>query len=150
MLSEQMVTILVVEDDMAQARLIERNLRYSNIANEIVKLDDGQKALDYLFGEGEYEGVEHSSALLVLLDLNLPVVDGFEVLRCMKTNERTRHIPVIMVTGSDDAQDVSKCYELGCNVFLTKPLLDYDQFAEAIRKLGLFLSIVTVPEGKVI
>jgi CheY-like chemotaxis protein len=72
------------------------------------------------------------------------------VLRCMKTNERTRHIPVIMVTGSDDAQDVSKCYELGCNVFLTKPLLDYDQFAEAIRKLGLFLSIVTVPEGKVI
>lgn len=145
--SEQMVTILVVEDDPGHARLIERNLRYSNIANDIIKLTDGQQALDYLFGEGDYEGIEHSSSLLVLLDLNLPVLDGFQVLKRMKSDDRTRHIPVIMVTSSDDTQDVSKCYELGCNVFLTKPLLDYEQFSEAIRKLGLFLSVVKVPQG---
>jgi CheY-like chemotaxis protein len=145
--SEQMVTILVVEDDPGHARLIERNLRYSNIANEIVKLNDGRRALDYLFGEGEYEGSERPSSLLVLLDLNLPVLDGFQVLERMKSDDRTRHIPVIMVTSSDDTQDVSKCYELGCNVFLTKPLVDYEQFADAIRKLGLFLSVVKVPSG---
>ena len=145
--SEQMVTILVVEDDPGHARLIERNLRYSNIANDIIKLTDGQQALDYLFGEGDYEGIEHSSSLLVLLDLNLPVLDGFQVLKRMKSDDRTRHIPVIMVTSSDDTQDVSKCYELGCNVFLTKPLLDDEQFSEAIRKLGLFLSVVKVPQG---
>jgi CheY-like chemotaxis protein len=79
--------------------------------------------------------------------LNLPVLDGFQVLQRMKSDDRTRHIPVIMVTSSDDTQDVSRCYELGCNVFLTKPLLDYEQFSEAIRKLGLFLSVVKVPRG---
>ena len=113
-----------------------------------VKLTDGQQALDYLFGEGEYKGkVNYSSSLLVLLDLNLPVLDGFQVLKRMKSDDRTKHIPVIMVTSSDDTQDVSKCYELGCSVFLTKPLLDYEQFSEAIRKLGLFLSVVKVPQG---
>lgn len=146
--AEHMVTILVVEDDPGHARLIERNLRYSNIANEIVKLSDGQEALDYLFGEGKYAGVERSSALLVLLDLNLPVLDGFQVLERMKSDERTKHIPVIMVTSSDDTGDVTRCYELGCNVFLTKPVVDYEKFSEAIRKLGLFLSVVTVPERK--
>lgn len=144
--SEQMVTILVVEDDPGHARLIERNLRYSNITNEIVRIGDGQEALDYLFGEGKYAGLNHTSPLLMLLDLNLPVLDGFQVLQRMKSDERTRHIPVIMVTSSDDTHDIAKCYELGCSVFLTKPLADYRQFAEAIRKLGLFLSIVRVPE----
>lgn len=142
---EQTVTILVVEDDPGHARLIERNLRYSNIANTIVRLSDGQQALDYLFGEGEYVGTNYSS-VLVLLDLNLPVLDGFQVLERMRADERTKHIPVIMVTSSDDTRDISRCYELGCNVFLTKPVVDYEQFSEAIRKLGLFLSVVTVPE----
>ena len=143
--SEQTVTIIVVEDDPGHARLIERNLRYSNITNEIVKLNDGQEVLDYLFCEGKYEDLEHNSSFLVLLDLNLPVLDGFQVLKRMKSDDRTRHIPVIMITSSDDSRDVAKCYELGCNVFLTKPLVDYEQFSEAIRKLGLFLSVVKVP-----
>jgi len=148
MSTEQMVTILVVEDDPGHARLIERNLRYSNIANTIVKLTDGQQAVDYLFGEGEYDSDPHfASSLLVLLDLNLPVLNGFQVLKRMKADDRTRHIPVIMVTSSDDTRDVAKCYELGCSVFLTKPLMDYEQFSEAIRKLGLFLSVVKVPQG---
>jgi CheY-like chemotaxis protein len=84
--------------------------------------------------------------VLVLLDLNLPVLDGFQVLERMRADERTKHVPVIMVTSSDDTSDISRCYELGCNVFLTKPVVDYEQFSEAIRKLGLFLSVVTVPE----
>ena len=146
--AERMVTILVVEDDPGHARLIERNLRYSNIANKIVKLTDGQQALDYLFGEGDYAGQKPTSPMLVLLDLNLPVLNGFQVLERMKSNEITKQIPVIMVTSSDDTRDVAKCYELGCNVFLTKPLVDYEQFAEAIRKLGLFLSVVTVPNNQ--
>ena len=141
---EQTVTILVVEDDPGHARLIERNLRYSNIANTIVRLGDGQQALDYLFGEGKYAGTNNSS-VLVLLDLNLPVLDGFQVLERMRADDRTKHIPVIMVTSSDDTRDISRCYELGCNVFLTKPVVDYEEFSEAIRKLGLFLSVVTVP-----
>lgn len=146
-MTEEAVTILVVEDDPGHARLIERNLRCSKIANEIIKLGDGQQALDYLFGEGDYDGMTPSSSLLVLLDLNLPAVDGFQVLERVKSDDRTRHIPVIVVTTSDDTRDVSKCYRLGCNVFLTKPLVDYEQFAEVVRKLGMFLSVVTVPEG---
>lgn len=146
MISTQQVTILLVEDDPGHARLIEKNLRRSNITNEIVTIDDGQRALDYLFGSGQYAGREPSRPLLVLLDLNLPVLDGYQVLRHMKADERTRCIPVIILTTTDDAREVARCYELGCNVYMTKPV-DYERFSEAIRKLGLFLSVVTVPNG---
>ena len=144
MYSGQEVAILLVEDDPGHARLIEKNLRRSNIANEIITVSDGQQALDYLFGEGEYVGKERPSPLLVLLDLNLPVLDGYQVLQCMKADERTKYIPVIILTTTDDAREVSRCYELGCNVYVTKPV-DYEQFSEAICKLGLFLSVVTIP-----
>ena len=147
MYSVQEVTIFLVEDDLGHARLIEKNLRRSNITNEVITVGDGQQALDYLFGEGEYVGSEHASPLLVLLDLNLPVLDGYQVLQRMKADERTKRIPVIILTTTDDAREVSRCYELGCNVYMTKPV-DYTQFSEAIRKLGLFLSVVTIPDGE--
>ena len=147
MSSTQEVTILLVEDDPGHARLIEKNLRRSNITNDIIKVSDGQQALDYLFGEGEYAGNVHPSPLLVLLDLNLPVLDGYQVLEGMKADERTRRIPVVVLTTTDDAREVSRCYELGCNVYVTKPV-DYEQFSEAICKLGLFLSVVTIPNGE--
>ena len=134
------VTILLVEDDSGHARLIEKNLRRSNITNEIITVSDGQQALDYV------SGGECASPLLVLLDLNLPVLDGYQVLECMKADERTRRIPVIVLTTTDDTREVSRCYELGCNVYVIKPV-DYDQFTEAIRNLGLFLSVVTIPNG---
>ena len=143
----QEVSILLVEDDPGHARLIEKNLRRSNITNEIVKVGNGQQALDYLFSEGEYAVNERTSPLLVLLDLNLPVLDGYQVLQRMKANERTRRIPVIILTTTDDAREVSRCYDLGCNVYITKPV-DYEQFSEAIRKIGLFLSVVTIPDGE--
>ena len=143
----QDVSILLVEDDPGHARLIEKNLRRSNITNDFIIVGDGQQALDYLFGEGEYAGNECSSPLLVLLDLNLPVLDGYQVLQRMKADERTKRIPVVVLTTTDDAREVSRCYELGCNVYVTKPV-DYERFSEALRKLGLFLSVVTVPNGE--
>ncbi|MBU1750825.1 MAG: response regulator [Chloroflexi bacterium] len=141
------VTILLVEDDPGHARLIEKNLRRSNIKNEIVAVSDGQQALDYLFGAGDYAGSGRASPLLVLLDLNLPVLDGYQVLQRMKADERTQRIPVIVLTTTDDAREVSRCYELGCSVYVTKPV-DYVQFSEAICNLGLFLSVVTIPNGE--
>ena len=100
-----------------------------------------------MFGAGQYAGSQPSKPLLVLLDLNLPVLDGYQVLQQMKADERTRRIPVIILTTTDDAREVARCYELGCNVYMTKPV-DYERFSEAIRKLGLFLSVVTVPNGE--
>ena len=141
------VTILLVEDDPGHARLVEKNLRRSNVRNDIVHVSDGQQALDYLFGEGEYAGNERASPLLVLLDLNMPVLDGYQVLQRMKADERTRRIPVIILTTTDDVREVSRCYDLGCSVYLTKPV-DYREFSEVIRKVGLFLSVVVIPDGE--
>jgi CheY-like chemotaxis protein len=143
----QEVTILLVEDDPGHARLIEKNLRRSNITNNVVSASDGQQAVDYLFGAGGHAGSDLPSSLLVLLDLNLPILDGYQVLQRMKASERTKRIPVVILTTTDDRREVSRCYDLGCNVYVTKPV-DYAQFSEAIRQLGLFLSVVTVPDGK--
>ena len=140
------MTILLVEDDPGHARLIEKNLRRANLNNRIDHVTDGQKAVDYLFCEGEYANKEHPSPLLILLDLNMPVLDGYQVLERIKADERTKRIPVIILTTTDDAREVARCYELGCNVYMTKPV-DYDQFSEAIRKLGLFLLVVLIPDG---
>ena len=141
------VTILLVEDDPGHARLIEKGLRRANINNEIITLSDGQQALDYLFGEGDYAVVDPPRRILILLDLNLPVLDGYQVLELMKADERTKRIPVIILTTTDDAREVSRCYDLGCSVYITKPV-EYEQFTDAIRKLGLFLSVVTMPNGE--
>jgi CheY-like chemotaxis protein len=132
------VTILLVEDDPGHARLIEKNLRRANITNEIIHLSDGQQAIDYLF-----DGAQ-AWPLLVLLDLNMPVLDGYQVLERIKADNSTKHIPVVILTTTDDIREITRCYDLGCNVYMTKPV-DYGQFSEAIRKLGLFLSIVAVP-----
>jgi len=142
----QAVTILLVEDDPGHARLIEKNLRRSNINNHILTINDGQRAIDYLFNEGEYANSQPDSPLLVLLDLNIPGVDGYQVLKRMKEDPRTKRIPVVILTTTDDSREVAKCYNLGCNVYVTKPV-DYEQFSEAICKIGLFLSVVTVPNG---
>ncbi len=139
--SHQHVTILLVEDDPGHALLIEKNLRRANIANTIVKLDNGQKAVDFLFkGEGGSR-----DPLLILLDLNLPVLDGYQVLKIIKSDERTKRIPVVILTTTDNPHEVARCYEHGCNIYITKPV-EYERFSETIQSLGLFLSIVKVPE----
>jgi CheY-like chemotaxis protein len=134
------VTILLVEDDSGHARLIEKNLRRANITNKIVKATDGQQAVDYLFSN------DRALSLLVLLDLNLPVLDGYQVLKRLKADERTKRIPVIILTTTDDTREIARCYELGCNVYVTKPV-DYEQFSDAIRKLGLFMAVLMIPDG---
>lgn len=139
-------TILLIEDDAGHARLIKRNLRRANIANPITVFHDGQAALDYLFKERFESGRRASLPLLVLLDLNLPGLDGYQILQEIKAQPSTRHIPVIILTTTDDPDEIEKCYALGCNIYLTKPV-EYDQFVEAIRRLGLLLAIVKIPNG---
>jgi CheY-like chemotaxis protein len=141
----QPVTILLVEDDPGHALLIEKNLRRSGIANDILSLDNGQKAVDFLLKQGDYQDDRHPAPLLILLDLNLPVLDGYQVLKIIKGDARTRQIPVVVLTTTDTSHEVARCYELGCNVYVAKPV-DYGQFSEAIRNLGLFLSIVKIPD----
>ena len=141
------VSILIVEDDAGHARLIEKNLKRAKISNLITRVENGQEALDFLFSEGVFEGQERPSPLLVLLDLNMPVLDGYQVLEKMKANVETRKIPVVILTTTDDAREVARCYQLGCSVYITKPV-DYGSFCEAIQQLGFFMSIVTVPNGE--
>lgn len=141
--NQQPATIILVEDDAGHAVLIEKNLRRAGISNDLILLDNGQKAVDFLFQQGDYSQASQCASPLILLDLNLPVLDGFQVLRIIKEDPRTRHIPVIVVTTTDLPHEIARCYELGCNICVTKPV-EYDAFSDAIRKLGLFLSVVKV------
>jgi CheY-like chemotaxis protein len=141
------VTIVMVEDDPGHARLIERNLRRAHITNDIVILRDGLEAVEYFFPVDEDLRARRAMPLLILLDLNLPGLDGYQVLTRLKANVRTKRIPVIILTTTDDPSEIERCYALGCNVYITKPV-EYEQFTEAIRKLGLFLSVVKIPHGE--
>ena len=143
-MAEQPRPILLVEDDPGHVLLIEKNLRRACVLNEIIKLEDGGKAVDYLFNEGEYASGNNPAPLLILLDMNLPVLSGLQVLERIKADERTRKIPVVMLTTTDSPQEIDRCYELGCNIYIVKPV-NYVKFSEAIRNLGLFLSTVRTP-----
>lgn len=134
--------ILLIEDDPGHSRLIEKNLRRAGVKNSISVFDNGQSAVDYLQQYADSQDCDVS--YLVLLDLNLPVLDGYQVLKMIKTNERTRKIPVIVLTTTDMPQEVARCYELGCNIFVTKPV-QYDDFCDAVHHLGLILSIAKIP-----
>ena len=136
--------ILLVEDDPGHALLIKKNLRRGGITHDIVVLDDGQKAVDYLFMQGAYATDEHAPPPLILLDLNLPVLSGYQVLKIIKNDERTKQIPVVVLTTTDNPQEVARCYAYGCNMYITKPV-EYDQFTEMIQRLSMFLSIVKTP-----
>ncbi len=136
-------TILLVEDDHGHARLIEKNLRRHSVSNNIVILNNGKDAEDFIFKKGEYEGVNRPENLIVFLDLNLPVVNGYDVLKKIKNNEATKNMPVIILTSLLDPHEVARCYELGCNALIAKPV-EPEEFADAIKKLGQFLSIVKV------
>ncbi|MCL4502998.1 MAG: response regulator [Deltaproteobacteria bacterium] len=133
------VTILLVDDDPGHLRLIEKNLRRASLTNPIVKMEDGQAALDYVNSQ---DGRQN---LLMLLDLNMPVLNGYQVLEKLRADNRTKRIPVIILTTTNDPREVDRCYDLGCNVYVTKPV-DYGQFSVAIQKLGLLLSVVSIPD----
>jgi CheY-like chemotaxis protein len=138
------ILILLVEDDDGHATLVERNLGRVGVANSLVRLRDGQEALDFLCSRA-VDAPASTQPVLLLLDIKMPRLDGIEVLRQLKANPETALIPVIMLTTTDDPREVKRCYELGCSVYITKPV-DYQAFVEAINRLGLFLQVVRIPE----
>ena len=145
-MTTQPVTIVLAEDDDGHATLIQRNLERAGLANGFLRLRDGQEALDFFHGEGAYAGRTLDPSVLLLLDIKMPRVDGVEVLRALKSDPRTSVIPVIMLTTTDDPREVQRCYQLGCSVYVTKPV-DYQSFIDAVKRLGLFLQVVQVPRN---
>lgn len=138
------VTIVMIEDDEGHARLIEKNIRRAGISNDIKHFLDGGRALSYLFEAPE--GPALNGPALILLDLNLPDMSGTDILQRIKADDSPlRRTPVVVLTTTDDAREIQRCYDLGCNVYITKPV-NYENFADAIRQLGLFLSVIQVPE----
>jgi CheY-like chemotaxis protein len=144
MMTHEALVIVLAEDDAGHATLIQRNLRRCGIANEVVRVADGQQALDYVHCRGGYAGRVPNGPLLLLLDINMPRVDGVEVLRQVKGDPATAQLPVIMLTTTDDPREVERCYQLGCSIYVTKPV-EYEKFVDAVQRLGLFLQIVQVP-----
>ena len=140
------VTIIMVEDDEGHARLIEKNIRRAGVNNELIAFVDGSSALNFLLGPDGSGEVSSRRQLLVLLDLNLPDMAGVDVLKKIKSNIHLKRTPVVVLTTTDDSREIQNCYDLGANVYITKPV-NYDGFSNAIRQLGLFFSVIQVPEN---
>lgn len=138
------VVIVMIEDDEGHARLIEKNVRRAGVSNDIVAFTDGTSALEYVLGKDMSGAVSAERYLLILLDLNLPDMSGMEILQKIKENPFTKRLPVVILTTTDDEMEIQRCYDLGANVYITKPV-DYEGFANAIRQLGLFFSVIEVP-----
>ena len=142
--AHQSVTIVMIEDDEGHARLIEKNIRRAGISNEVRHFTDGTTALDYLFNDTT--GPALNGPALILLDLNLPDMSGTDILAKVKAEgSAVKRTPVVVLTTTDDKVEIQRCYDLGCNVYITKPV-NYENFAQAIRQLGLFLSVIQVPD----
>lgn len=139
------VVIALVEDDPGHARLIQKNLRRAGVKNQIVVLEDGQKAMDYM--EERKQVLQRnptSPTTLMLLDLNLPVLTGYQVLEQMKQDDALRRVPVIVLTTTDDSREIEACFELGCNIYIVKPV-HYEDFIDAIQRLGLLMEVAHWP-----
>lgn len=139
------VEILLVEDNPTDAELAIRALKKSNLANKLVWVKDGAEALDFIFATGAYSGRQVTNGpKVILLDLRLPKVDGMEVLRRVKSDERTRTIPVVVLTSSKEDRDIAESYKLGVNSFISKPV-EFDEFAKTVSELGLYWLLVNHP-----
>ena len=143
----QSPVILIVEDDEGHAILVRDVLETAGLHNKIVHFRDGQSVLDFLFGDGVKPAAHNGHTYVVLLDIRLPKVDGIEVLRRIKSDPELRKLPVIMLTTTDDSREVDRCHQLGCSVYIQKPV-DYEKFVEAVRRLGLFIMLLLVPPLK--
>lgn len=139
---EEYIHILLVEDSSSDAEMTINALEKNNLAHKIFHLRDGSEALDYLFAEGQYTGREVKDCpKVILLDLKMPKVSGIEVLERIRADERTKLIPVVMLTSSKEDPDIKKCYNLGVNSYVVKPV-EFDAFQKAISNLGLYWMIV--------
>jgi len=135
------VDILLVEDNPTDAELTMRALRKGNLANHITWVKDGAEALEFIFRSGAYAGRPDQNPRLILLDLKLPKVDGIEVLKQLKADDRTRAIPVVMVTSSQEGRDITESYKLGVNSYVVKPV-EFEQFSETVAKAGFYWMLV--------
>ena len=134
--------ILLVEDNMSDAELTIRALKKNNLVNKLVHLKDGAEALDFIFGkEGKDAPQAGRTPKVILLDLKMPKVDGIEVLRRIKSDERTKMIPVVVLTSSKEDPDIKTCYALGVNSYIVKPV-EFEQFIKAVSDLGLYWMIL--------
>ncbi len=138
------INIIMVEDDEGHARLIEKNIRRAGISNELRHFSDGTSALHYLFNDAQ--GPSQGGPALILLDLNLPDMSGLDILAKIKGDDKLKRSPVVVLTTTDDKVEIERCYDMGANVYITKPV-NYESFSDAIRQLGLFLAVIQVPES---
>jgi two-component system response regulator len=139
------VEILLVEDNIDDAEMTIQAMRKNNLANKLVHMVDGEEALDFLFGTGKFIGRDvNLKPRLILLDLKMPKVDGIEVLEVVKSNDVTKKIPVVILTSSKEDPDVSRCYGLGANAFIVKPV-GFDSFIKAVSELGMYWMLLNHP-----
>jgi len=146
MSSNEPMTIMLIEDDPGHARLIERNLQRTRLPHTLVVLQDGDRAVDYFFPPSA-PPAGRTTPRVILLDLHLQGLHGLQVLARLKNSPQTRHIPVIILSTTEDPDTIETCYALGCNAYLTKPV-DAARFAEALQTLGVWLSHIAIPKGK--
>lgn len=134
--------ILIVEDNPHDAELMVRSLKKNHLANDLIVIEDGEKALDFIFCRGDYCGRSLlSPPKVIFLDLKLPKVDGLEILKQVKSNEQTKKIPVVIVTSSKEDPDISAAYNIGANSYVVKPV-DFNNFAKAVSRLGVYWLLV--------
>jgi len=135
--------ILIAEDDDGHAELIREGLEDAGVCNKTIRFSNGEEAWLFLSGTGDAEVRDRNRSYLLLLDINMPKMDGLEVLRRLKSSDDLKEIPVMMLTTTDDPREVEECYKLGCNMYITKPV-DFVKFSETLKRLGLFIQIVKI------
>ncbi len=142
----QEIEILLAEDSASDAEMALRALKKSNLANSVTWVRDGVEALDFIFSRGKFDG-RSGNPKLVMLDLKMPKVDGIEVLRQLRANEKTAMIPVVILTSSAEERDIMESYKLGVNSYIVKPV-DFSQFAQVIVQIGLYWAVVNRTPGQ--
>ena len=139
------VKILIVEDDDGHASLIEKNLRRSGIQNEFIRFKDGKAIIDFFYNDNVSPNYKSEESYLLLLDIRMPKFNGFDVLEKLKSDTKFKKIPIIMLTTTDNPDEINKCHALGCNSYITKPV-EYIDFISVIKQLGLFITITEIPK----
>ncbi len=144
-MNQNLIDVLLVEDTLNDAELTIRALRKHNLANNLVHVKDGEEALDFLFAMGKFAGRDISSPpKIVLLDIQMPKINGIEVLQRIKADDRTKTTPVVILTSSKEDPDIQKCYNLGANSYIVKPV-NFERFADAIKNLGFYWLLLNQP-----